>query len=123
MAKSYIHSEVKLERAFALEIEGYIQARSSHDSETAWRHLERAHILGQCKLSLHLKSHWRMLEYALHLRLAGEALGQLIRLSLALLGQATGRLPLGNSGRSNVSPFERMDIPEDLKDLVDAASD
>jgi hypothetical protein len=40
---------------------------------------------------------------------------------LAPLGNATGRLPWGNIGRSHVSAFVKMDIPDDLKPIISAA--
>jgi hypothetical protein len=44
--------------------------------------------------------------------------GQLARLALAPLGALTGRMPWGNNGRSNVSAFKPMPIPDDLQDLL-----
>lgn len=55
-----------------------------------------------------------MLRYALHERNFGEGLGQGLRLMLAPLGAIFGRVPVGNSGRSNVSAFRPMPIPDDL---------
>jgi hypothetical protein len=40
-------------------------------------------------------------------------------LLLAPLGSLTGRLPIGNTGRSNVSAFLPMAIPQDLRELED----
>jgi hypothetical protein len=37
---------------------------------------------------------------------------------LAPLGSLTGRLPVGNSGRSNVSAFAPMPIPADLAEAL-----
>lgn len=91
--------------------------------DQAWRHLERAHIVAQTRLWPHCRSHWKMLELASRLRDWREAGGQIARLALALLGNLTGRLPTGNSGRANVSAFARMDIPPDLQAILDPASD
>lgn len=82
---------------------------------TAWRSLERIHIPSQEFGSMHLASHWRMLRYAWSLRDNREVLGQLTRLALAPIGNITGKLPFGNTGRANVSAFQPMDIPPDLK--------
>jgi hypothetical protein len=105
--------------AYDREISAYVQARSSKDKASAWHHLERAHIIGQRRFGLHIHSHVKMLGYALHLRQPGEIIGQLMRLLLAPLGNLTGRLPIGNSGRSNVSAFLPMAIPQDLRELED----
>ena len=59
-----------------------------------------------------------MLGLAIRSRDGSEIVGQLARLGLAPLGNLTGRLPIGNSGRANVSAFLTMPVPEDLRDLV-----
>ena len=89
-------------------------ARIGSDRMAAWRSLERAHIVSQPYLALHLVSHWAMLRYALHERDLGEAIGQCLRLALAPLSAISGRVPVGNSGRANVSAFSSMPIPHDL---------
>lgn len=86
----------------------------------AWWALERAHILSQSKLSLHLHVHWAMLGYAIRLRDLREVAGQFVRLALAPLGALAGRIPAGNTGRSNVSAFQPMPIPADLRSAIDA---
>jgi hypothetical protein len=111
----------ELELAYQAELNGFKAARASGGEATAWHHLERAHILGQLRMGLHIGSHLHMLGYAIHLRQPREVLGQLIRLMLAPLGNATGRLPWGNIGRSHVSAFVKMDIPDDLKPIISAA--
>lgn len=110
-----------LNQAYLAEVAAYRRARANTDQSAAWHHLERAHILGQLKFWLHLKSHWIMLGYALHLRQPGEVAGQIMRLILVPLGNATGRLPWGNIGRSNVSAFATMELPTDLHAIVEAA--
>ena len=89
----------------------------------AWHHLERAHILAQPQPWLHLQSHSKMLRLALRLRDWREVVGQLIRLVLAPLGNLTDRLPLGNTGRSNVSAFVPMALPPDLRAILDPHTD
>ena len=100
----------------------YRDARSAEDvgkTEEAWRHLERAHIVAQGMLVPHLYSHWRMLLLAARASDGREVLGQLMRLALAPLGNLTGRLPIGNTGRSDVSAFVHMDIPADLQAILE----
>jgi hypothetical protein len=48
-----------------------------------------------------------------------EVFGQLLRLLLVPLGHLTGRLPLGNAGRSNISAFQVMPIREDIAALIE----
>ena len=97
-------------------------AAHAGNTEEAWRHLERAHIVAQGLLLPHLYSHWRMLVLATKTADVREIFGQLMRLALAPLGNLTGRLPIGNTGRSDVSAFVHMDIPEDLRAILGAES-
>lgn len=97
------------------EMSAYRAARMASDAEKAWCALERAHIVSQPYLRLHMGSHWEMLNFAIDQRDASEVFGQLSRLALAPLGTLTGRIPVGNSGRANVSAFKAMPIPEDLE--------
>lgn len=92
----------------------YRSARQADDRPSAWRSLERAHILAQPFFGLHLTSHWHMLGFALSLGDWREASGQLFRLALVPLGSLTGRLPVGNTGRARTSAFQPMPMPPDL---------
>ena len=85
------------------------------NTHAAWRSLDRIHILSQEFGLMHLASHWRMLRFAWSLRDSREVLGQLTRLALAPIGNITSKLLFGNTGRANVSTFQPMDIPPDLK--------
>lgn len=49
------------------------------------------------------------------------ALGQLLRLALATPGSALGRVPVGNTGGSDVSLFQPMPVPADLQALIYSA--
>lgn len=80
--------------------------------------LERAHVLGQREMGSHLRVHLLMLSAAWVLRDGRELRGQLLRLALTPIGHLSGRLPMGNTGASNVSPFEPMALPPDLEPLL-----
>ncbi|KPF72329.1 hypothetical protein IP68_17600 [Blastomonas sp. AAP25] len=92
----------------------YRSAVEAGDDDRAWHHLERVHIVSQPYLGPHLASHGAMLGIAIRRRDWSEVLGQMVRITLAPLGSLTGRLPVGNTGRSNVSAFAPMPIPPDL---------
>ena len=94
------------------------KAADEQNFEEAWHHLERAHVVAQDRLGPHCVSHWRMLELAWRTRDWRELLGQIFRLSLAPIGNITGRLPIGNSGRSNVSAFARMEIEPEISRVL-----
>ena len=103
----------------------YRDARSAVDAgktAEAWHHLERAHIVAQGMLVPHIYSHWRMLRLAVRTSDFRETVGQLMRLALAPLGNLSGRLPIGNTGRSDVSAFVHMEIPADLQAILGAGS-
>jgi hypothetical protein len=112
-----------IDAAIAAEYRWQEAAARQGDVALAWHHLGRAHILAQTRLGPHCVSHWRMFAFALQLRDWPEATGQLLRLALAPLGNLTGRLPIGNKGRSTVSAFTAMDIPPDLRAILDRSSD
>lgn len=99
---------------FAEEVATFVAACTAGNRTAAWQALERAHIVSQPYLALHLASHWTMLRYALREHDLGEALGQCLRLLLVPLGAITNRVPVGNTGRSNVSAFRPMPIEPDL---------
>ena len=105
-------------RLIAQEMSSHFAARTQGDTATAWRALERAHILSQPYLGPHLTNHCAMLTFALAQRDVREVIGQVARLALAPLGALTGRIPIGNTGRSNVSAFKPMPIPADLRDVM-----
>ena len=81
--------------------------------------LARAHVLGQRDVVRHWRVHVMMLRAAWAAADGRELRGQLIRLLLVPLGHLLGRLPRGNTGRSNVSAFAPMDVPADLKKLLE----
>jgi hypothetical protein len=98
-------------------------ARDAHaagDDTEAWRLLERTHILSQPWPWPHVRSHIDMLRLAVRTRDRREALGQLARIIVAGPGSATGKYPLGNTGRANVPATKPMPVPDDLADLLAA---
>lgn len=92
--------------------------RRSNDLDSAWRHLERAHILSQPWALAHLRVHAEMLVMAVASRDAREAVGQVVRLVVAGPGSLAGRFPEGNSGRARVSMFAPIPIPTDLEQIL-----
>lgn len=96
------------------ELVSYRQARAGGDVVAAWAALERAHILGQMDWLQHARVHLLMLSLGLATGDLREIGGQLFRLALAVPGSVTGKAPLGNSGRSNISAFLPQPIAPDL---------
>ncbi len=105
-------------KVIAAEMAAYRSAVDQGNDAAAWHHLERVHIVSQPYLGPHLASHGAMLRFAVRRRDIREVLGQLVRIILAPLGSLTGRLPMGNTGRSNVSAFAPMPVPADLAEAL-----
>jgi hypothetical protein len=107
-----------LKQAFRREMSLARELYRRGDLDGAFRHLERAHILGQRYFVHHLVSHLWMLRIGLR-RLGGrEVAGQLLRLVAVLPGHLFGWIPLGNTGGANVSPVRPMTPPADLAPYV-----
>ena len=105
------------------EMAAYRAAKASQNIATAWAALECAHIVSQPFLGPHIANHWSMLCFAFEQRDRRELTGQIVRLALAPLGALTGRIPFGNTGRSNVSAFLPMPISDDLRRAMEVASE
>ncbi len=98
------------------------EARVAGSTEQAWLYLEAAHVVGQLHLKPHLQTHALMLDLAWRTRDWPEAAGQVLRLALVPLGHLSGRLPLGNPGRSTVSAFEPLPVRQELAELIAQAA-
>jgi hypothetical protein len=110
----------RLRAAFESELGEAELRRRAGELDAAFRHLERAHILGQQYVATHVRTHVAMLRIGFVRRDAREIVGQLIRIPAAAIGSALGVPPGGNTGGANVGFFARMEIPPDLKALLDA---
>ena len=106
------HIETELNQAVLLEAE--------NDLATAFRHLERAHILGQKDTYWHVKIHQEMLAFATRHKDAREMAGQLLRIVGAASKTPLGFYPTGNTGGANVSPIQPMPIPANLQAILDS---
>ena len=95
--------------------------RKSEQMDAAWQFLSRAHIISQPNLALHLRVHKKMLSLAIKTRDSKEIFGQSIRLLLAPVRHALGKIPWGNNGRSSVSILAPSALSEDIQSLYDAA--
>lgn len=84
----------------------------------AWRHLEKAHILGQPYPFQHTEVHWQMLKFGFKVKNWKEILGQIPRLLLGGIKSFVGKIPVGNTGGANVPPLKAMEIPDDLKQII-----
>ena len=100
-----------------LEIAGrYI---SMNDFKSSWYHLERAHILGQPYPYHHTLVHWKMLLFGIKIKDIKEIIGQIPRLLVGGVKSFVGEIPAGNTGCANVPPLKRMEMPIDLKMIIE----
>lgn len=93
-------------------------AESLGHFDAAFRHLERAHVLGQSSTLHHVRVHVLMLAFALRNGWRAEATGQCWRIVAAAVFTPIGLLPKGNSGSASVSGFRRMPVSADLQVLI-----
>jgi hypothetical protein len=103
------------------ELDRALEAEREGDPSLAFKHLERAHVLGQGSTREHVRVHWLMLVWGARQGRVGEVLGQLLRLVGAASKTAVGLVPSGNTGGSNISPFKPLPVPPDLAAIIAAA--
>ena len=100
------------------ELESYQTEFLNGNLQVAWRHLERAHILGQPWPKEHTQVHWMMLLFGVRIKNTREIIGQIPRLLVGGVKSFVGHIPVGNTGGVNVPPLKQMEIPQDLQDLL-----
>jgi hypothetical protein len=103
-----------LKSAFNEEMQKAKSRYASGDFKSCFRHLERAHVLGQRHAWPHTVNHWWMLKVGFRLRDRREIFGQIVRILIAGLGSLIGRAPVGNTGGANVGILTPMPISDDL---------
>lgn len=104
--------------AYDAEMAAARAADASGDLDTAFAHLERAHILGQRNTWAHTRAHLAMFVIGWRRRDPRELLGQLLRIPAALTKSLIW-VPVGNTGGANVSAIKPMPVPADLKHYLD----
>ena len=103
------------------ELSAASKAEAAGDQASAFRHLERAHVLGQSSTVQHVRVHIRMLIWGMRRQDPKEVVGQVVRIIGAATKTWIGLLPKGNTGGANVSAFKPMPIADDLEELMTSA--
>jgi hypothetical protein len=116
--KFYWTMPTGLRADYLQELEIYKREIRKADFQRAWRQLERAHIIGQPWFVQHTHVHWLMLKFGIQIKNKKEILGQLPRLLVGGVKFFVGKIPTGNTGGANVPPLRKMEIPEDLKNMM-----
>lgn len=100
------------------ELESFAVEFKKGNLRVAWRHLERAHILGQPWPREHSYVHWIMLTFGISIKDTREIFGQIPRLLIGGVKSFVGNIPVGNTGGADVPPLRSMEIPEDLQAIL-----
>lgn len=83
----------------------------------AWRHLEKAHVIGQAYPFEHSLIHWKMLVFGCKIKNLREIIGQIPRLLVGGVKSFVGTIPVGNTGGANVPPMRSMPIDQEILDI------
>lgn len=108
----------ELKQAFDIEMKMAKELFAKQNLESSFKHLERAHVLGQLYVLPHVKSHWWMLKVGFYQRSIQEILGQVVRIVFGAVGSAIGIVPIGNTGGTNISMFARLPIEPSLAKIL-----
>ena len=107
-----------LRAAYEAELGAAARAGAAAQIENAFEHLARAHIQSQRFTAQHVYVHWRMLMLGASVGAWREVLGQCTRIVAAAIFSRIW-VPLGNTGRANVSATKPMPVPEDLRAILE----
>jgi hypothetical protein len=108
----------KLVPYFEKELTEATVAFKSQQFQVSWRHLERAHILGQPYPLAHTFVHFKILGFGVRTKNIAEVFGQIPRLVFGGVKSFVWEIPVGNTGGANVPPLRPMQIPEDLQQII-----
>ena len=111
---------LQLKNFYQTELSAYKEAYDKGRFQQAWRHLERAHILGQPYPFQHSEVHWLMFKFGIRMKDGKEILGQIPRLLAGGVKSFVGVIPVGNTGGANVPPLKPLEILNDLQQIIDS---
>lgn len=106
------------QQAYLQAIHQAQQAMAQQQWSDAMVQLKRAHVLGQLVVWPHVYTHWLMLLVAWQQRQFGAVFGQFIRMVLGVIGSAVGKVPIGNTGDSEISMFLSLPIDPELQQIM-----
>ncbi len=115
--KLYTLIPENLKPYYLAEMEMYRSEYLKGNLQTAWNHLERAHIIGQRYPFAHTYVHWKMLYFGMKIKSAKEIVGQIPRLIFGGVKSFVGKIPIGNPGGANVPPLKPFPIEKELQDV------
>ncbi len=115
--KFYTRLPKSLQPFYQKELEQYRTSYAEGNLQDAWKHLERAHIIGQRYPFAHTFVHWKMLQFGISIKSGKEILGQIPRLVFGGVKSFVGTVPIGNPGGANVPPLKPFPIEKELQDI------
>lgn len=119
--KFYTSIPESLKPYYNVELEKYRADSINGNLESAWNHLERAHIIGQKYPYAHTFVHWKMLQFGVKIKSVKEIMGQIPRLIFGGVKSFVGKIPVGNPGGANVPPLKPFPIEKELKNVFTKA--
>jgi len=119
--KLYTRMPKNLAPYFEQELMEYKRHFDAGQLQSAWNHLERAHIIGQAYPYHHSYVHWKMLLFGIHIKDTKEVIGQIPRLLIGGVKSFVGKIPVGNTGGANIPPLKPLPISEELLSIFKKA--
>ena len=110
-----------LQPYFKKELRSYKACLQASNLQQAWRHLERAHVIGQAYPLKHTYVHWKMLQFGIHIKSLKEVMGQVPRLLVGGVKSFVGKIPVGNTGGANIPPLRSLPIEEEIIEIFKKA--
>ena len=120
--KFNIKMPIKLIPFYLKELEAVKDNLQQDNLQNAWHHLERAHIIAQKYPCEHTFVHWKMLQFGIKIKSTKEVVGQIPRLLVGGVKSFVDYIPIGNTGGAKVPPVKKMEIPEDIKEILNMNS-
>lgn len=102
---------------FRKELNDYKTALQMNDLQLAWRHLEKAHVIGQAYPFEHSYVHWKMFLFGIKIKDGKEIVGQIPRLLVGGVKSFVGKIPVGNTGGANIPPLKPLPIEEEIVEI------
>ena len=106
---------------FDKELRAYYVALQENKLQQAWRHLEKAHVIGQAYPFQHSYVHWKMLQFGIKIKSLKEVTGQIPRLLIGGVKSFVGNIPVGNTGGANIPPLKSLTIDREIVEIFQKA--
>jgi hypothetical protein len=117
----YISMPSKLQPYFEKELKAYYSCMQNSNLQQAWRHLEKAHVIGQAYPFKHTYVHWKMLQFGIKIKSLKEVIGQVPRLLIGGVKSFVGKIPVGNTGGANIPPLKTLPIDQEIIEIFEKA--